>query len=204
MTTNPDTGVALSIRMPLVLDPSERVHNGIAVRGYAIDTGELLVSTELLGDSHTTLQMATANLPRMVPALLMCGYDGDNGQLMMTSIVRTSDHTASLGEHGIPDEIWDALNQAKGDDAEPCPICNPHVVAGDPVDLEVCHRECVLFNYLGPQFVNISDAPARVQALELWARVERDGLVAAVAHWSDDKPDDSVSGNGEKAAASTS
>lgn len=136
--TSQDTGVALTIRFPLVLDPADRIADGIAVRGYAIDTGEMLVRPS------------------------------------------SSDER---GEHGIPKDIWESLLKAQGNPDRACPVCDPSHPGGAELDVELCHRECLLLNVLGPHFVNIGldkDKPVRAQALRLWGLVEKYGLMRAI------------------------
>lgn len=209
----PDPGIALSIRMPLVLGPDERYPGGIVVRGWAGDTGEQIIGESLTMDqidgNDPQWPMLIKKLDRPIRMILICAYDGDDGGLITTSVINPGIEDDD-DDDDIPKSLAVALAGATADPNEPCVLCDETIENGTTFDRTTVHRECMLANIIGPLghhldhdfwCVNMADSHCglgvRLANLDLAALVDRYGLEAIM---KGDFPKDEVPTAGRRDA----
>jgi hypothetical protein len=209
----PDPGVALSIRMPLVLGPDERNPGGIVVRGWAGDTGERIIGENLTLDqidgNDPSWPMLIKKLDRPIPSILMCAYDGDDGTILTTSLINPG-YGDEDDDDDMPVHLTAALSDATADPNEPCVLCDETIANGETFDRSTVHRECLLANIIGPLghhldhdfwCINMADSHCglgvRLANLDLAALVDRHGLEAVM---KGDFPKDEVPTAGRRDA----
>jgi hypothetical protein len=194
----PDSAVSLSIRFPLVLP--KRVPGAYVVRGWSLDTGETVIDKVMTSEGMEGPILTTAFLTHPMPGILVAAWDGDDGKLLNVRMMRL-DADQDRGEHGIPAELWERMQNAKGDPDALCTICDPDAPDGAELDPATIHPECYLMNTIGPLGVhldrsfwldNMGDPYAgrapREGALKLYELVKQYGFVAVLlgaAHSTD-------------------
>lgn len=152
---DPDPGIALSIRMPLTLAPELRHVGGVVVMAWTIDNGKLLfvrrVDVDRLeGGGSLAGVLISERMDRHHDGVFVCAYDGDDGQLMHTFVVRPGELVDQTGDGAPLAAMGVILDKAHADPDKPCALCDEDVPEGADIDATNVHRECLLANVIGP------------------------------------------------------
>jgi hypothetical protein len=160
-----DAGIALSIRLPLVLDPDDRNTGGLVVRAWNTATGEVMFTRRLDMvelNEPAGLMSLVARLTQPVPPFLLVAYDGDDGAILHATVIdaemlagpeaQADDDAEGPVDPATAMAMLTKILTSVGDDADadaPCPLCEETATGAGVVASRV-HRECLLARAIGP------------------------------------------------------